>query len=710
MHQGWLLKKGGVGVGAVKSWIKRYFVLYTTSQGHFMFYYSDFTECPLFSQERSFRNLVDLAKATFIRPGSNKAEESDTPPHSFDIVTTEREWTLCAESQENVQRWMKLITRGLDEDVAILPDEELLFKVKPKVDPLGVLPSTDYTTSLRVSANGISVCVPDNSQSKGSYSGAMKEQLGVAPEREVYFWVYTDFYKWSLLSQGGKLALLINVFADSSFSRRNEYVFRNKEAVRLSTAIEYFIEKFMSVMHIRLETTEGAFAEETVEAQANSQAQGAGGLHHVSAEEWTQDEPSIDLLGMEVQSPGKPTVVSSATSNPFEADPFGEDSYPPAATPAPAAAASVDLFGDDPFGAAAPAPAPRPAPTPAPAPKAAVVDLFGDDPFGAPSPAPAPAQVVKSAPATASTSAPVVDLFGTNEISAPTPAPAPKAHSNPLDLFDSAFHAPEPNAVPSGPKQAPPLTQQQQAMHTMWFQGALAKNGGPLYDDGALQIATSVEVRGSQGRVTFFLRNNTPASFSDLKITLQDPAGLLRTQMPEAPVNLGALSQSQIQLMLECMKPASPGPMVNISYVDSLQGKRSNSLALPVLVTTFNEPLSIPGPDFVTRWESLTAPGLQQQEVFNPSQRILPNVVHGMLTTALKFGRVVGVPGESDYVVHGAASLRTGAVTATGEKISIGCLVKLEMNVQSNAVRVTVRTLHPAASLAVMATAKALLA
>jgi hypothetical protein len=105
MHQGWLLKKGGVGVGQIKSWIKRYFVLYTTSQGHFLIYYSDFTECPLFSTDRAFRNIVDLAKCTFIRPGSNKAEELDTPPHSFDIVTTERDWTLCAESQENVQRW-----------------------------------------------------------------------------------------------------------------------------------------------------------------------------------------------------------------------------------------------------------------------------------------------------------------------------------------------------------------------------------------------------------------------------------------------------------------------------------------------------------------------------------------------------------------------------------------------------------------------------
>ena len=28
-----------------------------------------------------------------------QAEYADTPAHSFDIITTEREWTLCAESQ-----------------------------------------------------------------------------------------------------------------------------------------------------------------------------------------------------------------------------------------------------------------------------------------------------------------------------------------------------------------------------------------------------------------------------------------------------------------------------------------------------------------------------------------------------------------------------------------------------------------------------------
>lgn len=87
LHQGWLLKQGGVGVGSTKSWIKRYFVLYKTSQGHFLVYYSDFTECPLYTAEKNHRNFVDMAKCTFIRPGSNKQDNPDTPPYCFDILT-----------------------------------------------------------------------------------------------------------------------------------------------------------------------------------------------------------------------------------------------------------------------------------------------------------------------------------------------------------------------------------------------------------------------------------------------------------------------------------------------------------------------------------------------------------------------------------------------------------------------------------------------
>lgn len=67
------------------------------------------------------------------------------------------------------------------------------------------------------------------------------------------------------------------------------------------------------------------------------------------------------------------------------------------------------------------------------------------------------------------------------------------------------------------------------------------------------------------------------------------------------------------------------------------------------------------------------------------------------------------VPDETEFIVYGAASLRTGATAPNGDKISIGCLAKIEMNVQANALRVTIRTLHPSATSSIMQTVKSLL-
>jgi hypothetical protein len=514
LHQGWLLKKGGIGIGAAKSWIKRYFVLYKTSQGHFLVYYSDITECPLFTSDKNHRNFVDIAKVTFIRPGSNKQDRPDTPAHCFDLVTTEREWTLCAESKDNVQRWLKILTRAVDEDVAILPDEELVFKVKPKVDPLGVLPSTDYTTSLKVSAHGISVTTP------------RKDVEGT--EDEHYFWVYTDFYKWSLLSQNGKLALLVNVFSDASFSRRIEYVFRNKDAQRLATAIEFFIEKFMILMHMRLESMDGAF-EDSDSSDVSSGRHGTR-LHQLNEEDAAQERNQygneidlLDLLDMDDLNIG-----NSSTDN-------------------AAIAPAIDVFADD---------------------------------------------AVFSSESTISASAATI--------------------------------------VP-----APPLTTSQIAQHRAWLLSAIAAKGGPIYDDGTLQVASKIETRGSQCRFTFMFINNGPSTISELDVSVVDSVGLMRFELGALPsTQLESLGRITQMMMLECVKPASRGPQVTFNYVDRTKGEsRSSTIDLPLIVTSFNEPLTLTPEDFGVRWQQLVSPGQEAQEVLKPAYPVVPAQVHGVLSS-----------------------------------------------------------------------------
>lgn len=519
VHQGWMLKKGGLGLGSHKEWLKRYFVLYGTSQGHFLTYYSDFTECPLYTNENHGRNVIDLAKTTFIRPGSTKTE--DTPPNSFDIVTTEREWTVCAESQENMQRWLQLLTRGVDEDVAILPDEIVEFKVKAKVDPLGVFNPVDYSTTLQVSANGIRVVTP--------------EVPGGMNEKQVAFWVYTDFYKWSLLSQNGKLALLVNVFADSSFSKRQEFVFRTKDAVRLASAIEFFIEKFMSVMHVRLESGE-ATAADTDDSK--------GGMVQAKQEDWQPDQ------------------VSSAGAVEVDLLDMGFDSAP---------APPSDNFSSGGFGGN---------------------DGFGSDPFGMPS----------------------------------SPA-APAAQS----------------------KVAPPFTPEQEAQHRQWFKASILSGGGPLYDDGVLQIATKLEVKGYQGKLSLFYRNVHSTAATNIKAMLTDAVGLVRvTDSGALPASLAAGAQAQQVVQFECVKPAAPGPSLSLSYENTGIGNRTESIRVPIAVTTFNEQLTLNGADFSTRWGKLTGAGQESVEVFYPANKIDAAQVQQALTSVC---RQVNINTTHQYIV-----------------------------------------------------------
>jgi hypothetical protein len=487
-----------------------------------------------------------------------------------------------------------LLTRAVDEDVAIIPDEELVFMVKPKNPPHNLLPVNDYSTALKISAHGVSVCAPDRN--------------GV--EKEHFFWVYTDFYKWSLVSQTNKLALLVNVFADASFSRRDEYTFRNKEASRLASAIEFFIEKFMSAMHYRLETMDGVSFEKENKNAIN-------GMHAGASSDWdaTAPVPEMDLLNMD--------STTTTTNDAFgSSDPFG------------------DGFGDS----------------------NTTSDAFGnDDTFGS------------------------SDAFGSSDPFGFTP-PAPPVE-----------------------KIAPELTQAHNKQHAAWFKSVFSSKGGPIYDDGTLQIAIKIEVRGSQGRLLFFYRNQTPENIKEFAVNVEDASGLIRFQLSPVTADITGSSQGQFQLMIECMKPSSPGPIISIAYNHESIGNRKNSISLPIAVTTFNDALAIQGKDFWAKWQSLTAPGQEVQKVINPSSPIIASQIHNALATSLQFSRVSGMPDESEFVIYGASSLRTGATNPAGEKINYGCLIKIEMNVQSNALRLTTRTSHASASAAIIATALILL-
>jgi AP-2 complex subunit alpha len=95
----------------------------------------------------------------------------------------------------------------------------------------------------------------------------------------------------------------------------------------------------------------------------------------------------------------------------------------------------------------------------------------------------------------------------------------------------------------------------------------------------------------------------------------------LRQQLSPTNPSIAPSGQQEQQFLFECIKPVAPGPNLAIQYKGS-SGQRSHELKLPVLVTSFNEPLSLSGADFNARWMQLGGPGQEVQEMFTPSNPI----------------------------------------------------------------------------------------
>ena len=225
LHQGWLRKRGG---GAIKRWIWRYFVLYDTPQGHFLGYYNDVSEVPLFDEGRRERQLIDLCKVCFLRPeiGKKRFPASELPPNAFSIITTERQWTLCADSKAAVLEWLRMISVAIDEDVAVVDDGEILFCVRANWSGHGGESGPESPATVHLGSMGMelrmgssdSKAIPGPGHAK---TGACAASYAISRGSGTRFWSFTDFYKWTLVLLHDTFpGLAVQCFTDDKFKTK----------------------------------------------------------------------------------------------------------------------------------------------------------------------------------------------------------------------------------------------------------------------------------------------------------------------------------------------------------------------------------------------------------------------------------------------------------------------------------------------------------
>ncbi|TMW61221.1 hypothetical protein Poli38472_013684 [Pythium oligandrum] len=242
-----------------------------------------------------------------------------------------------------------------------------------------------------------------------------------------------------------------------------------------------------------------------------------------------------------------------------------------------------------------------------------------------------------------------------------------------------------------------------------WTKNLLLNPQGVLFENDIIQIGVKHEYRGSQGRIGLFIGNKTNDTLSNFRLQIEpNPAAAFRLQAEDVPNQVAGKQQVKQQIMIESMAPFVAAPALKVSF--SRGGANYlYPLALPCQAVVFMEPVKLSGEDFMKRWNALEGQEREQQEVVTSTQKMDMTQNKKWLTENIKMAQADGIDTAGNSITI-AGTFRTGATAPTGDKISVGCLVRVEGNTTTNAYRITVRAVHKDVSIAVKNGLKAILA
>ncbi|KAF1790518.1 Armadillo-type fold [Phytophthora cactorum] len=225
----------------------------------------------------------------------------------------------------------------------------------------------------------------------------------------------------------------------------------------------------------------------------------------------------------------------------------------------------------------------------------------------------------------------------------------------------------------------------------VWARNLMLNPQGVLVETDVLQIGAKHEYRGSQGRINLFYGNKTTDTLNGFSVQL-GTGNLFRVQSEELPSQLTGKQQAKQQIMIEAMAPFTEPPIMTVNF--SRNGTSySYQVALPCQATSFMEPVAVNEDSFLQRWNALEGQDHEQQEVVPAASKLDMTQAREWLRTNLNFAMIDGLDSHASRSLSGAGTFRTGAMGPNGDKLSVGCLVRLEAS-DGNAYRIRVRAVH----------------
>ncbi|XP_053576127.1 AP-2 complex subunit alpha-2 isoform X2 [Bombina bombina] len=272
---------------------------------------------------------------------------------------------------------------------------------------------------------------------------------------------------------------------------------------------------------------------------------------------------------------------------------------------------------------------------------------------------------------TASTPSPSADLLGLGAPSGSSPA-AP-ASSSAGSLLVDVF------ADPSQPVAAVSTSTDEN------FPRFICKNNGVLFENQLLQIGLKSEFRQNLGRTFIFYGNKMSAQFQNFTPTLicsEELSASLNLQSKTVESTIDGGAQLQQVVNIECVQEFVEAPVLNIQF--RYGGAVQNvSVKLPITLNKFFQPTDMEAQDFFQRWKQLSSPNQEVQNIFKAK---LP------MDTEITKAKIIGFgPALLENVDPNPSNFVAAGIIQTKSR-QVGCLLRLEPNVQAQMYRLTIRT------------------
>ncbi|NXW51579.1 AP2A2 protein, partial [Nyctiprogne leucopyga] len=228
------------------------------------------------------------------------------------------------------------------------------------------------------------------------------------------------------------------------------------------------------------------------------------------------------------------------------------------------------------------------------------------------------------------------------------------------------------------------------------FHKFVCKNNGVLFENQLLQIGLKSEFRQNLGRMFIFYGNKTSTQFLNFTPTVICSDDLhflnhfLRLNLQTKPVDPTVDGGAQVQQVvnIECVSDFMEAPILNIQF--RYGGTFQNlSVKLPITLNKFFQPTEMSSQDFFQRWKQLSNPKQEVQNIFKAKHPMDAEITKAKI---IGFGSALLEevdPNPANFVGAGIIHTKT---------TQIGCLLRLEPNLQAQMYRLTLRTSKEAVS------------